>query len=346
METILFVGRESERITSILNESYYIIAKNSIDEGLITSHILNPDIAIVDMVGLDTETASLMKKINDLLKEPTPVIMIGDLSHTSYEDILLENGAADYITKPFSDNVLKQRIRKVLSGTQKLKSVMTDLMVQSGFVNDIRQILIHCLTNLTEGRDAYTGGHINRTLLYVKTLINEAVTQGVYREILNSTFIGILIQTAPLHDIGKVAISDLILNKPAKLEPHEFEIMKLHASVGGTVIEKALTGVNVGYTREFFMVAKDVIKHHHEKWDGTGYPDNLREDKIPLSARFMSIADVYDALVSERPYKAPFSHEKATAIIREGKGNYFDPVLVDIFNRVVGTFESISQNKR
>jgi response regulator RpfG family c-di-GMP phosphodiesterase len=188
--------------------------------------------------------------------------------------------------------------------------------------------MISGLANLIENRDMDTGEHISRTSFYVKTLAQHAKNDGVYSDILTDHFIYLLYTLAPMHDIGKIIIPDNILKKPGKLTPEEFEEMKKHASVGGTVVKEVLNGIT---DEEYVSFAADIATYHHERWDGTGYPKRLKGDEIPLCARIMAIADVFDALVSERCYKKAMSPSEAIKIIEEEKGSHFDPKLVEVF---------------
>ena len=193
---------------------------------------------------------------------------------------------------------------------------------------------------LAEYRDNETGEHIKRTQLYTKILCEYMMQQGIYSDEVTPEFTSILFKSAPLHDIGKVGIKDSILLKPDKLSTDEFEQMKRHAIFGENVIRKLLKKTG---PIQFLELAKDIAGGHHEKWDGTGYPRGLKGDAIPLCARIMAIADVYDALVSKRIYKPAFSHEKSLEIILSEKGTHFDPVLIDCFIPIEQAFSLIAK---
>ncbi len=190
--------------------------------------------------------------------------------------------------------------------------------------------IISGLANLIESRDLETGEHVSRTGFYVKKLAEDAVKEGVYANVLDGRFIEMMEAVAPLHDIGKIVVSDTILKKPGRLTEEEFEQMKKHASCGGAVVREVLNGVA---DEDYLSFASDVSTYHHERWDGKGYPSGLKEEEIPLSARIMAIADVFDALISERCYKKPVSLDVAFEIIGEESGAHFDPDLVDVFLR-------------
>ena len=185
-----------------------------------------------------------------------------------------------------------------------------------------------------------TGGHIDRTQRYLDLLVNKMLKLGVYQEEVASWDLTFLIPSAQLHDVGKISISDAILNKPGKLTDEEFEIMKSHVTRGVEAIERIEEETQ---EHSFLHHAKCFAGYHHEKWDGTGYTCRLAGENIPLQGRLMAIADVYDALISTRPYKPPMPLEVARKIILEGKGTHFDPTLIDVFESVVDGFEEIAE---
>jgi putative two-component system response regulator len=195
--------------------------------------------------------------------------------------------------------------------------------------------------SLAETRDNETGNHIRRTQHYVEALARRMKELPRYREYLTSETIDVLVKSAPLHDIGKVGIPDRILLKPGKLLPEEFEIMKTHTTIGRDAILAAEKKLDA--STSFLRHARETACSHHEKWDGSGYPSGLSGDEIPVSARLMAVADVYDALTSKRVYKEAFSQEKAVSIIREGSGTHFDPDAVSTFLEIQDQFHAIAQ---
>lgn len=214
---------------------------------------------------------------------------------------------------------------------------------RSDELNHTRNVTILTLASLAETRDNETGAHILRTQRYVKALAEQLRTHPRFAATLDDETIDLLYKSAPLHDIGKVGIPDSILLKPGKLTDEEFAIMRGHAKIGAdalAIAEKSL-GEN-----SFLRIAREIARTHHEKWDGRGYPAGLRGDEIPVSGRLMAVADVYDALISKRVYKPAFSHDKAMAIIREGRGSHFDPDVVDAMNAIEATFQRIAADFR
>jgi len=208
-------------------------------------------------------------------------------------------------------------------------------------VVNLQNAILTTVADLVEFRDKSTGGHTSRTQRYLKEMAEELIHWHEYKEELNKWDMDFFLASAQLHDVGKIAITDLILNKPGKLDPEEFEIMKTHVTVGVEAIKRIMSE-----TKEhiFLHHALQITGTHHEKWDGSGYPTGLSGINIPLEGRLMAVADVYDALVSERPYKKAFPHEKACEIIEESAGSHFDPMLVDVFRRVADKFEEIRKN--
>ena len=207
-----------------------------------------------------------------------------------------------------------------------------------GYIEDVKEKgeeiaymqngLIYVLADLVESRDKNTGDHVRKTAAYVRLILRKMKEKGVYEEYLTDEYMEDVANSAPLHDVGKIKVSDVILNKPGRLTDEEFEIMKSHTTAGKDIIKSAMALVSdSGYLKE----AKNLATYHHEKWDGSGYPSGKAGEDIPLSARIMAVADVFDALVSKRSYKKPFTFEEAMNIIKEGSGKHFDPKLVEVF---------------
>jgi len=247
-------------------------------------------------------------------------------SKTDIQDMItgMDSGADDFISKPFIKEELAVRIR---AGERIL-----------GF--ETRDLVIFSMAKLAESRDSETGNHLERVRFYSKTLGQTiARFDQVPREI-DSLFIENIFLTSPLHDIGKIAIPDYVLRKPGRLDEKEFEIMKSHTIIGFDTLHEALTRYPKA---DYLRMSAEIARFHHEKFDGTGYPDGLRGEKIPLSARIVALSDVYDALVSKRIYKDKYSHDTAKSIILEGRGRHFDPMVVDAFLLSEDIFIEISE---
>ena len=222
------------------------------------------------------------------------------------------------------------------------QDIQAELVSNQERISGMQAHMVSGLANLIENRDMETGEHISRTSFYVKTLAERAREDGVYADEISDHFISLMCTLAPMHDIGKIVIPDSILKKPGKLTTEEFDQMKNHAAVGGTVVREVLNGIT---DEKYLSFASDIATYHHERWDGTGYPERLKGEDIPLSARIMAIADVFDALVSERCYKKAMSPEEAFDIIRDEAGTHFDPKLAKVFLDHKEDFEVTQKQK-
>jgi len=307
-----------------------------------------PDLILldVDMPEMNGYQAIKIMKANPRFKD-IPVIFLTARDDETSELEGFDLGAVDYITKPFSGPLLLRRISNILLIEQQkrdLKDYADNLEIKvqekTAEVTSLQNAILSTVADLVEFRDKSTGGHISRTQRYLKELVDELMNCDEYTEELRKWNMEFFLTSAQLHDVGKIAITDLILNKPDKLSPEEFEIMKTHVTVGIEATEKIM---NETTEHVFLHHALQIAGAHHEKWDGSGYPAGLVGKAIPLEGRLMAIADVYDALVVERSYKKAFSHEKACEIIEEGAGSHFDPVLVEVFKRVADKFEQIKK---
>jgi HD-GYP domain-containing protein (c-di-GMP phosphodiesterase class II) len=236
--------------------------------------------------------------------------------------ILLYNGKVKNYVNTHKINSLNDELRKYNDNLEEMVNRKTATIVE------LKNAVMETMADLVERRDDTTGGHISRTSNYLKIMIDTMLKRGLYREQTASWNIDQMVLSAQLHDVGKISIDDSILRKPAKLDENEFEQMKKHTILGGEIIKEIQEKT---VESDFLNYAYIFAVYHHEKWDGSGYPYGITAENIPLPARIMAIIDVYDALISERPYKKPFSHEEAIKIIANGKGSHFDPYLAEIF---------------
>jgi putative two-component system response regulator len=250
-----------------------------------------------------------------------PVMFLTGRNDPEVEAHGLEMGAIDFVTKPFSAPVLLNRIQTHLDIDNIIRMRTTQL-------HRLQNSIVAVLADMVENRDKGTGGHIERTSIYIKILINEMRERGVYVDEIRGWDVDKIISSARMHDLGKISISDTIVNKPGKLTNEEFEVMKSHAEEGERIIDEIISRTGEG---EFLRNAKLFAGTHHERWDGKGYPRGLKETEIPLQGRIMAIVDVYDALVSERPYKKAFTDDEAVKIIMQNSGTHFDPKIAEIF---------------
>lgn len=235
----------------------------------------------------------------------------------------------------------KKKLEKEYSRqSAEIETQAIELIRQNRKLMKIQDETIISLSNLVENRDSDTGGHVKRTSKYVNILANAAFHKHLYPEIIDEDFIELVTKAAPLHDIGKIIVPDAILKKPGRLEDNEFEMIKRHASEGGKIVQEVL---GVSDDPNYVEMAKNIAMYHHEKWNGKGYPCGINGDEIPLCARLMAVADVYDALVSKRCYKQAMTFDEATEIIKVSSGSHFDPVLVDLFLEKTEDFKEIAE---
>jgi putative two-component system response regulator len=315
----------------------------TLDDGLPSLILL--DILMPEMGGI--EAIKILKSRVDT--KDIPVIFLTSRNDPDSEVEGLALGAIDYIAKPFHPHLLRKRVelhltmefqRRMLE-RQKLdlqdfnENLKRMVEEKTGRVLELQGAILSTLAEMVESRDDVTGGHVHRTKRQLGILMTALQDFGLYRADTASWEPNLILQSSQLHDVGKISIRDSILMKPGKLTPEEFEEMKRHTVLGEKIIEKI--GLNTSES-DFLMHSKIFACTHHEKWDGTGYPNGLRGENIPLQGRLMAIADVYDALISDRPYKKAFSHEEAARIIIDGSGTHFDPVLIDVFKEVQNQF--------
>lgn len=336
-------------MNELLKDLYKVKLANGGERALrIASSDSPPDLILLDIMMPETDGYEVCIRLKaDPRTRDIPVIFLTARSDVEDEKKGLDLGAVDYITKPISPSIVLARVKTHLY----VKATQDFLKDKNAFLEEevarrtreitvIQDVTMLVLTSLAETRDSETGNHIRRTQDYIKVLTEKLREFPRFRDVLTEQYVATLVKSAPLHDIGKVGIPDRILLKPGKLLEEEFEVMKRHAALGHNAIEhaEARMGINV----PFLNIAKEMAQSHHEKYDGSGYPRGVAGDGIPLSARLMAIADVYDALTRCRPYKNAMSHREAVAVIREGRGTHFDPDMVDAFLEIEDTFFRIA----
>ncbi|MDZ4202482.1 MAG: response regulator, partial [Gallionella sp.] len=354
--TLLIVDDEPANLAilmHVLRPIYRVRAANSGENALrAAASEPRPNLILLDvmMPGLDGYAV-----LDRLRKNPAtvdiPVLFVTALNDVDAEERGLAIGAADYIAKPIKPALLLARVRTQLEAKQsrdwlKDKNAILEAEVSRRMVeNDLTQRLsIRALAHLAETRDPETGNHILRTQAYVKRMAIGLQQHPRFSAFLNSHNIDLLAKSAPLHDIGKVGIPDNILQKPGALTAEEWQVMKTHAKLGSDAIEQAERDIDTPL--EFLVLAKEIAHWHHEKWDGSGYPDGLAGDEIPISARLMAVADVFDALISPRVYKSAMPYSEARDIIMTGRGKHFDPDMVDAFIENFDDFVAIAESYR
>ena len=336
-------------INRTLGEEYDLAFFTSGREAVSKLDEIKPDLILLDveMPDLDGfETIKLIKHNENMAD--VPVIFLTAKNDVEFELRALSLGAIDYINKPFSNQLLTKRVeihinqtvqkRELANFNENLQEMVRE---KTKVIKELQYAIVFALADLVEMRDHFTGGHILRTQEYFKLILDYLAENNIYQDALKEVDATLLLEASQLHDIGKVAIPDAILLKPARLAPEEFNVMKTHTTIGYNAVRKAM---ELTSDREFLSIATQIALFHHEKWDGTGYPHKLKGENIPLFARIMAIVDVYDALVSKRHYKEKMDHKEAMKILVEGRGTHFDPILVDTVVNINEKFAKISQN--
>ena len=350
--TILVVDDTPDNLSlmrELLRKDYQVQLANGGERALkLAAMQPQPDLILLDIMMPVMDGYEVCRRLKaDAATRDIPVVFLTAKADVEDEKRGLELGAVDYITKPISPPVVLARVKIHLA----LKAHADFLRDKSDFLEAevskrtrevlaIQDVTILAMATLAETRDLDTGNHIRRTQHYVKALAEKLRTHPRFAGVLTDNYIQMLFKSAPLHDIGKVGIPDRILLKPGRLTPEEFEIMKTHTTLGRDAIEHA--EIQLGMPVEFLSTAKEIALSHQEKWDGSGYPQGLAGEAIPLSARLMAVADVYDALISRRVYKNSVPHEQAVAIIQEGRGVHFDPDITDAFVELQESFRAIA----
>lgn len=303
-----------------------------------------PDLILLDIMMPGMDGYQVCQRLQaDPRFQNSPIIFLTALTEIENKTKGFELGAVDYITKPFEVREVQARVHNHLDLKMHRDHLDHLVKLRTREVEVTQDITIHSLASLAETRDNETGMHILRTQRYVRALANKLTDHPKFADLLKGDTIELMYKSAPLHDIGKVGVPDDILLKPGKLSSDECTIMKTHCDLGYQALVKAERVFDLKDRPSFLSHAKDIIYTHHEKWDGSGYPQGLAGEGIPISGRLMAVADVYDALICQRVYKPPFDHQKAVAIIQEGRGSHFDPDVVDAFLEIQGEFASIAR---
>jgi putative two-component system response regulator len=340
--TLLLVDDAPENLVlleQLLGDSGYRVRTASSGRSALfeAGRMPHPDLILLDVVMPEMDGYEVIAQLrSDPATRNIPVIFLTGLDDAEQIAHGLSLGAADYITKPIQPPVVLARVRAQLDAGRarawlRDQNVFLEREVARRMEeNDlIQRVTIRALAHLAETRDLETGNHILRTEAYVRLLATRLSDHPRFRATLDEHYIQLLVRSAPLHDIGKVGIPDQILRKPGRLTPDEWAIMQTHAQLGADSIEMAERDIE--RPLEFLTVAKDIARWHHERWDGSGYPDQLAGESIPAAARLMALADVFDALISPRVYKQAYSLDRARDMIMEQRGRHFDPDVADVF---------------
>jgi len=330
MQSILVVDDVPDNIQiliGLLSDQYKIQAATNGERALkLAQAYPKPDMILLDVMMPNMDGFEVCRQLKANVETAhIPVIFVTAKTEQVDETQGFNLGAVDYITKPYNPAIVKTRVKAQLALSMENRHLESLVKERTQEISDTRKSIINKLGKAAEYKDNETGLHVVRMSLYSK-LLAEKVSE-------DAKWIELLFDAAPMHDIGKIGIPDAILRKPGKLDADEWQIMMTHADIGGEILgdEEA----------ELLILAKEVALNHHEKWNGKGYPQGLSGEEIPLSARIVAIADVFDALTSERPYKKAWSLEKTIALIKEEAGHHFDPSLVPLFLSCIPEIEII-----
>ena len=337
MKTIFVVDDSDTNLSIVedaLEKKYQVMTLPSAEKMFTLLEKITPDLILLDIETPDINgfEALLCLKANPLHSD-IPVIFLTGYTDSAVEAHGFELGVVDFISKPFSTPVLLNRIKTHLDIDELIRE-------RTAKIRQLQNGIITVLADVVEERDKKTGGHNDRTAMYVRILIKAMEERGVYTGEMHGWDMEMVVSSARLHDVGKVHVFDMVLNKPGKLDSKEYEEMKLHTTEGAQIIDRMIKQTG---EEEFIHNAKLFAEFHHERWDGAGYPHGLAGTKIPLQGRIMAIADVYDALVSLRSYKEPLTEEEAIDIITMNAGKQFDPKIVKVFLEVKDQFKAVRE---
>ncbi|MEK8026290.1 HD domain-containing phosphohydrolase [Pseudaquabacterium rugosum] len=310
-----------------------------------------PDLIILDIMMPELDGYAVCRALKaDARTAHVPVLFLTALSRPEDESAGFAAGGADFIHKPFNPATVLARVATQLqlkasqdqlrAYNRGLRSALDERLRE---VDLLREATLHVMVSFAEFRDEDTGHHVKRTQEYVRALGDWLRQQPGSGVTLDDAALELLAKSAPLHDIGKVAIPDGILLKPGRLTTEEFAIMRTHAVRGWEMLQRAAQRMGTSGS-DYLRYGMEIARHHHERWDGSGYPDSLAGEAIPLSARLMAVADVYDALISRRPYKAPYPHAEAMAEIIAAAGSHFDPAVVGALRAIEPTVRAIAEH--
>lgn len=329
-------------LMEILKDDYQVYLAPSGERALVFLKSRRPDLILLDieMPGMNGYEVIRQIKVTPAWAD-IPIIFLTGLEGRDKEQEAFALGAVDYILKPISAGVVKARVKLHVELGSYRKSLEALVDIRTEQLNRTQNCILNMLASVTSYRDQETGGHIKRTTFYLAEITKLLLKETTNDYNITKAYADAMVLSAKLHDIGKVAVPDSILLKPGKLTADEFEAIKLHTVFGAHLLDNAMGELQE--TASFLSVAREIIIGHHERWDGSGYPNQISGQDIPLSARVMAIVDVYDALISRRPYKEPFSHEKAVDILMEGCGTHFDPYLISISEPIFPLFAEIAR---
>lgn len=353
-EVILVVDDDTANLAlgrKILGGEYRIAAANSAQAAMRYLENNKPNLILADINMPDMDGFEMVEKIKENEKwRAIPVIFLTADKDEETEVRCFQAGAVDFVGKPFLPDILRNRVKRTLE-LERYRSELEEMVKDQAAridqavrrINEIQNHVIMGMANLIESRDGSTGRHVKNTQVYVRMIAEEMKRKGCHSEIVTDDYIEKLCKAAPLHDVGKIKVPDNILKKPGRLTAEEYEQIKSHTTCSGAILDEIIGGVE---QEDYVRLAKDVAMYHHERWDGKGYPKGLKGEEIPLGARIMALADVFDALYEERCYKQPLRPlERIYELLREGAGTQFDPAITEVFLGLDGQLRQFLQQR-
>ncbi|MGY6214272.1 response regulator [Methylolobus aquaticus] len=342
---------ENLSVLGALLQPRYLVraATNGANALRIAASAPSPDLILLDVMMPEMDGYAVLERLrSDAATRDIPVMFVTALDSMEDEESGLDLGAVDYLTKPLKPAIVLARVRTHIELKQardrleaQKQSLELEVERRMGENHLIQDVSIHALARLAETRDKETGNHLRRTQAYVRALARQLRFHPKFQQFLSDRTIDLMVKSAPLHDIGKVGIPDHILLKEGPLTPAEWEIMKTHTYLGCDALAHAEQDAENPV--EFLALAKEITRSHHERWDGSGYPDALAGESIPISARLMAVADVFDALMCRRPYKQPIPPDEVRRMIVSESGRQFDPDITEAFDLLFDELNGIAQ---
>ena len=334
MQKTIFVVDDSLVNLSLAEEAlekhYHVITLSSAAKVYSALKDITPDLILLDVAMPEMSGFDTMKQLKrHKTYSKIPVIFLTALTDSFNEALGIELGAVDFISKPFSPPVLLNRVKNHIQIDEIIRQRTEQILM-------LKDDIIFAMADTIERRDIKADGHVERTTIYLKILLDATIAHGVYVDELQKWESEVLVSSASLHDVGTIYIPASILNKPGPLTDEEFETVKTHAIEGEKIIDQMISRTG---NAEFLQSAKLITASHHERWDGTGYPHRLKGTEIPLHGRLVAIVDVYDALTSDRPYRKAFTHEVAVEMIKDDAGKHFDPLITGVFGEISNLFQ-------
>lgn len=331
-KTVLVIDDDKSNLIMaqrLLSDEYRVAAVNSGEKGFEYLEKNDPSLILLDIQMPQMNGFEVMEKLRAHESWcKIPVIFLTADKSSETEEKCFDMGAVDYIGKPFVPQIMRKRVMRTIELEEYRKSLERMVMTQLAQITRMQHDIIVSMANVIESRDGTTGEHVKRTSKYTMLLAEKMIERGLYAEELTVQLLESMRNGSPLHDIGKITIPDSVLTKPGKLTVEEYDVIKTHAKAGADMIRDNMSQM---VSEDFLQVACDMAQYHHEKWNGKGYPEGLKGEEIPLTARILAVTDVYDALVSERQYKKGMTIDEAFAIMEKDRGENFEPEILDVF---------------